>query len=177
MKRLLHNQLFALLLGLIDGILTVLALATGHVLQSGSTLSLTLALKVAFATSLSGACIYFFSEYSRQRQTLIHSEQELNLASHGKLATTQLGKQILQETAVGMLISSIFNFLGVMIPLSVAVMFPKIQWIAILIAIMMLVILGILIARLVFGNAWLWVSALVIAGLIVSFVGYKLHVV
>lgn len=177
MKRILHNQLFALLLGLIDGILTVLALATGHVLQSGSSLSLSLALKVAFATSLSGACIYFFSEYSRQRQLLIHSEKELNLASHGKLATTQLGKQIFQETAIGMVISSVFNFFGVMIPLIIAVSFPKIQWIAIVIAILMLVVLGVLLARSVFGNPFLWVLALVIAGIVVSFVGYKLHVV
>jgi predicted membrane protein (TIGR00267 family) len=177
MNELLRHQLFALLLGLIDGILTVLALATGHVLQPDSPLSLSLSLKVALATSLSGSLIYFFSEYSRQRQRLIHAEKELNLASHGKLATTELGRQIIKETFIGMLISSVFNFFGVMIPLILAVVFPKIQWIAIVAALLLLFFLGLAIARLVFGNAFLWIIALLAAGIIVSIVGYKLHVV
>ena len=62
MKKLIKEQLFALLLGLIDGILTVLALVTGPVLKDGAPpITLPLSLKVAFATAVSGACIYFFS--------------------------------------------------------------------------------------------------------------------
>jgi predicted membrane protein (TIGR00267 family) len=178
MKKLIKEQLFALLLGLIDGILTVLVLATGHVLKHGETpITLSLSLKVAFATAVSGACIYFFSEYSRQRHRLIHAEKQLNLATHGKLATTQLGRQIFKETLWGVVVSSIFNFAGAMLPLSVAMLFPQMQWIAILIALLMLVLLGVGIASLVYGNAVAWSLSLVLAGVFVAFIGYKLNVV
>jgi predicted membrane protein (TIGR00267 family) len=172
-----ENMLFALLLGLIDGILTVLALATGHVMRPGILLSIGLSLRVALGASLSGAFIYSFSEYSRQRHRLIHAERELNLARHGKLATTRLGKQIIKETAIGMIISSFFNFFGVMIPLCFAVLFPKIQWVAIAIALLMLAVLGLLLARLVFGSSLLWIIALLSAGIIVSLIGYALDIV
>lgn len=178
MKKLLKDQLFALLLGLIDGILTVLALATGHVLKHGETpITLSLSLKVAFATAVSGACIYFFSEYSRQRHRLIHAEKQLNLATHGRLATTHIGRQILRETLWGVLVSSIFNFAGGMLPFSTAMIFPQAQWVAIVIALLMLVLLGIGIASLVYGNALAWSVSLVLAGAFVAFIGYKLNVV
>lgn len=178
MKKLLKEQLFALLLGLIDGILTVLVLATGHVLKHGETpITWSLSLKVAFATAVSGACIYFFSEYSRQRHNLIHAEKQLNLATHGKLATTHLGKQILKETLWGVLVSSVFNFTGAMFPLGIAMLFPQMQWIALLVALLMLVLLGIGIASLVYGDAVAWSLSLVLAGGFVAFIGYKLNVV
>jgi predicted membrane protein (TIGR00267 family) len=173
----LHRQFFALLLGLIDGILTVLTLATGHVMRSGDPVTLSLAVKVAFATSLSGACIYFFSEYSHLRHRLIHAEKELNLSHHGHLATTQLGKQVLGETFIGVIVSSVFNFLGAMLPLGAAVILPKMQWMSIVIALLLLFFLGIAIARLVYGTPVKWVLALLSAGIIVSYVGYKLNVV
>ena len=178
MKRLIKKQLFALLLGLIDGILTVLALATGHVLNhSAGPITLWFSLKVAFATAASGACIYFFSEYSRQRQGLIHAEKQLNLATHGKLATTQLGRQILKETLWGILVSSVFSFFGGMLPLSIAMLIPHAQWIAIVVALFMLLLLGIGIASLVYGNAFTWSLSLVLAGGLIAFIGYTLNVV
>lgn len=177
MTKLMHVQLFALLLGFIDGILTVLALATGHVLKGQGTITLNLAFKVAVATSLSGACIYFFSEYSRQRHRLIHAESELNLVKHGRLATTSLGKQILKETVVGMLVSSVCNFLGAMIPLFSAILFPGRQWMAIVIAFAMLMTLGIGISKLVYGKMIVWCTSLFSAGVLVTLVGYELNVV
>jgi len=178
MKKLIKEQLFALLLGLIDGILTVLVLVTGHVLRhSERQITLSLSLKVAFATAASGACIYFFSEYSRQRHRLIHAEKQLNLATHGKLATTHLGRQILKETLWGVVVSSVFNFLGAAFPLAYAICFPGIQWIALLIALSLLVCLGLAIAKLVYSRPVKWILFLLLAGILVSYVGYKLNVV
>jgi len=178
MKKLIKEQLFALLLGLIDGILTVLVLATGHVLKHGETpITLALSVKVAFATAASGACIYFFSEYSRQRHRLIHAEKQLNLATHGKLATTHLGRQILKETLWGVAISSVFNFTGAMLPLGIAMLLPHMQWIAVVVAVLMLVLLGVGIATLVYGNAVSWSLSLALAGALVAFIGYALNVV
>jgi predicted membrane protein (TIGR00267 family) len=165
------------LLGLIDGILTVLTLATGHVMRPNDPVTLSLAIKVSLATSFSGACIFFFSKYSNLRQHLIHTEKELNLSHHGRMATTQLGKQALREALVGVIISSVFNFLGALLPLETAVIFPKKQWLAIVTAFSFLFLLGIFIARLVYGTPFKWILALLSAGAAVSYVGYKLNVI
>ncbi|HEX5154015.1 MAG TPA: hypothetical protein VFW07_21360 [Parafilimonas sp.] len=178
MKTFFQKQLFALVLGLIDGILTVLTLATGKVLTTnGESFSLSLALRVAFVTAISGSFVYFISEYSRQRNLLIHAEKELNLASHGKLAVSNLGKQILKQTWMSVIVSGSFSFLGAFIPISGAVFFPGQSWLSIVIALLILALLGFSVAKLVYGNTFLWMITLVCAGIAVSFIGYKLHVI
>lgn len=178
MKTFLKKNLFALVLGLIDGILTVLTLATGKVLdKTGEEFSLSLALRVAFVTTISGSFVYFISEYTKQRHSLIKYEKELNMTSHGKLVTSKLGKQIIKETMVGAYISGTFSFFGAFIPISGAVFFPQYSWISIIIALFILAALGLSVARLVYGNNLQWVLALLLAGLAVSFIGYKLHVI
>lgn len=176
-NKILKVQLFPILLGLIDGVLTVLVLATGHVLRGGDPLTFLLTLKLSFAASFSGVGVYFFFQYSQLRHRLIRAERELNLVSHGHFATTNLGKRVLREAIIGTVISFFFNFLGAMIPLVVAVLFPKISWISILIALLFLFILGILLSRMVYGSAVKWIIALVLTGIIVGYVGFKLNVV
>lgn len=178
MKTFLKKNLFALVLGLIDGILSVLTLATGKVLDKmGEGFSLNLALRVAFVTAISGCFVYFISEYSKQRNSLIKAEKELNLARHGKFVTSNLGKQILKETFIGVLVSGSFSFFGAFIPISGAVFFPKYSWLSIIIALLILAALGFSVARLVYGNSVRWVLALVVTGIAVSFIGYKLHII
>jgi predicted membrane protein (TIGR00267 family) len=178
MKSFLKKNLFALVLGLIDGILTVLTLATGKVLdKTGEEFSLSLALRVAFVTAISGCFVYFISEYTKQRHALVKFEKELNLTRHGKLVTSNLGKQIIKETMVGAFISGSFSFLGAFIPISGAVFFPQYSWFPIIIALLILAALGLSMASLVYGNSMGWVLALLLAGLVVSFIGYELHVI
>lgn len=178
MKRFIEKQLYGILLGLIDGILTVLTLATGKILGTPhSTFSLGLAIRVALVTSVSGACIYFISEYSRQRIRLIRAEKELNFTQHGKFVTTYLGKQIVRETAVSVVVSGSCCFLGAFIPLSGAVFFPVSAWISVVVALLTLALLGWSIAKIVYGNIFMWVICLFLVGLAVGFIGYELHVI
>lgn len=178
MKSFLKKNLFALVLGLIDGILTVLTLATGKILdKTGEAFTLSLALRVAFVTAISGCFVYFISEYSKQRHSLINFEKELNLISHGKLVTSNLGKQIIGETLLGALISGSFSFLGAFIPISGAVFYPQYSWLPIIIALLILASLGISVAKLVYGKSIRWVLALLLAGIVVSFIGFELHVI
>ena len=178
MKGFLKQYLFAIVVGSIDGILSVLTLSTGKIFdKAGEGFSLNLALRVAFVTALSGSIVYFISEYSTQRNSLINAEKELNLADHGKFVTSNLGKQILKETFAGVLISGFFSFFGAFIPISGAVFFPQYSWLSILIALLILAALGFSVARLVYGDSFKWIVALVVTGIVVSFVGYKLHVI
>lgn len=178
MNSFLQKQLFPLVLGLIDGILTVLTLATGRVLDVHTEgFSLAFALRVAFVTAISGSFVYCISEYAKQRQLLIQSEKELNLTSHGKLAVSNLGKQILKETSVSVVLSGTSIFLAPFIPMSGALFFPKHSWLSIVIALVILGLLGFSLARLVYGNAFIWMAVLIGSGIAVSFIGYKLHVI
>ena len=178
MKKFLQKHLFPILLGLIDGILTVLTLATGKILDKPHEgFSLNLAIRVALVTSISGACMYFISEYSRQRIRLIRAEKELNFTQHGKFVTTNLGKQIRKETLQSVIISGSCSLLGAFIPMSGAVFFPGTAWVSLIIALFILALLGWGIARIVYGNAILWVTYLFLAGIVVSFIGYKLRVI
>ena len=178
MKKFLQKQLFAILLGLIDGILTVLTLATGKILDNPQEgFSLGLAIRVALVTAVSGACMYFISEYSRQRIRLIRAEKELNFTQHGKFVTTNLGKQILKETIVSVVVSGGCSFLGAFIPLSGAVFFPGSAWISMILALLILAFLGWIVAKMVYGNIFIWITCLFLAGLVVSFIGYELHVI
>jgi predicted membrane protein (TIGR00267 family) len=178
MKKILKKNLFALVLGLIEGILTVLTLATGRVLdKKGEVFSLGLALRIAFVTAICGGVVYFYSEYTKQRHTLIKFEKELNLSYHGKLVKSNLGKQILKETIIGSSFSGFFSFSGAFLPISGAVFFPQYSWIPVIIALLILAALGLNVAKLVYGNSISWVLALLLTGITVSFIGYKLHVI
>lgn len=178
MKTFIQKQLFSILLGLIDGILTVLTLATGKILDKPySAMSLGFATRLAFVTSISGACVYFISQYSKERIRLIRAEKELNFTKHGKFVTTNLGKQIVKETAVSVVVTGSCSFLGAFIPMSGAIFFPGVAWFSMIIALLILALLGWSVARMVYGNILFWVISLFIAGIVVSFIGYKLNVI
>lgn len=178
MKKYWSKQIFAIVMGFIDGILSVLTLATGRVLSNRNEgFSFNLAIRVSLVTALSGAFVFFISEYSRQRHRLIIAEKELNLTSHGKFAVSNLGKKIIQETLGGTCLAGFCSFLGAFIPISGAVFFPNQAWLSIVVGLLILAILGFSVARLVYGKPVTWMAALILTGILVSFIGYKLHVI
>ncbi|HEY7536057.1 MAG TPA: hypothetical protein VH878_08950, partial [Thermodesulfobacteriota bacterium] len=80
-----REYVFALVIGLVDGILTALTLAGGKVLNTRDSIETTLVLRISMAAALSGAFIFFVAEYVRLRGELVHAERHLNLTSHGHL--------------------------------------------------------------------------------------------
>jgi hypothetical protein len=147
---------FALVVGLTDGILTALTLASGRLFASTERLTLGLALRIALASSVSGVFIFFTAEYSRLRGQLVHAGRQLNLAAHGHLATTQLGKAIQRDAISAALLSSTCNFLGAILPLLLGVAFPVLRWLPVAAAVAILGILGAVLAHTVYGNALRW---------------------
>ena len=69
-----HKQIFALLLGIIDGILTALTLAAGRIVTE-EVISLDLAFRIALATSITSSFVFFIAEYTQQRQDLVTAEK------------------------------------------------------------------------------------------------------
>jgi predicted membrane protein (TIGR00267 family) len=168
---------FASVVGLTDGILTALTLASGKLLASNGRITLGLSVRIAIAASSSGMFIFFTAEYARLRGELVHASKQLNLASHGHLATTQLGNAVRREAVNSALVSSIFNFLGAFIPLSIAVAFPLFPRLPVVIAVAALGALGAALAHTIHGRMAFWALALMTAGAFLALVGVKIHVV
>jgi VIT1/CCC1 family predicted Fe2+/Mn2+ transporter len=171
-----REHAFALVMGMSDGILTALTLAAGSVLGSGQPLGTGLALRIAAASAVSGTFVFFAAEYSKLRGELAHAERQLNLTSRGRLAATRLGRAVLVETAVKAGLASLCNFLGALFPLALGAFLPRPAWLPVAAAIVALGLLGGAVARSVRGNSFRWAAGLMMAGLLLTLVGYRLHV-
>ena len=169
--------MFALVIGLVDGILTALTLAAGRVVGSSAPIDVSLALRISAGASLSGAFIFFTAEYARLRGELAHAERQLMLTPRGRMAATKLGGAVFRETVTGALISSTCSFFGALLPLVIGSTLPERSWLAIVAAIFALGALGAGLARLVYGNPLRWAVVLMIAGGLLSLVGIKLRIV
>lgn len=176
MHGILHrgSQIFPLVIGVTDGILTALTLAAGRIVEQSQPLTIGLALRISGAASLSGVFVFFTAEYIRLRGELVRSERQLNLTAGGRLATTRLGRAVLIETITSAVVSSTCNFLGALIPLIAGTI---VSWLAIVVALLFLAILGVGAGRAIHGNPFVWALALVVAGGILTFAGIKFRIV
>lgn len=150
-------QVFALVIGVTDGILTALTLAAGRIAGDPAPLTISLAVRIAGASSLSAVFVFFTAEDIRRRSELARSQRQLNLTVRGRLATTRLGSSILIETAASALVSSACNFLGSLIPLIAGGIR---SWLAIVVALLFLGLLGVAAGKATQGSPALWALAL-----------------
>jgi VIT1/CCC1 family predicted Fe2+/Mn2+ transporter len=161
--------------GLIDGILTALAFAAGELIEgSGATLSL--AVRVAIATGLANAFVFFFAHYAELRTDLLGYEKQLNFLSHGKLAASNLGKEALSQSFVAAAIAAVWTIFGAALALAICVWLPEPRWAGPAIDILLLGGLGILLARSLHGAWWKWALSLIAGGLLLTVAGIELHV-
>jgi VIT1/CCC1 family predicted Fe2+/Mn2+ transporter len=177
LRMLPHRSLLPPVLGFADGILTGLTLAAGELTKSGQPISLNRALAIATSALVSGAFVFYVAHYAQLRGELVHAERQLNLLSHGRLASTRLGYAVLKEALWAAGLSSVASFLGSLIPLLTGFFLPRFRWGAIAISMTSLGILGIGLAHVVHGSYWRWCVGLVISGAVLSFIGIKLHIV
>lgn len=171
-----QGALLAATMGVTDGILTALTLAAGLLTSKAAGVTVSLAMRVAGAAFFSGAFVYFVSKYAQFRQELAHAEQELSLMAHGKLAMTRLGKTILREAAAATFISSVAAFLGALCPLLVATLFPHDHWASVVASLIALGLLGVILARVLYGNMLRWSLALIIGGILMTGIGMRLEI-
>jgi predicted membrane protein (TIGR00267 family) len=170
-----HHQL-DLVAGLSDGILTALTLGAGHLLPGHPPMGLALALRIATAGAISGAFIFMVAHYAELRSALVEAERQLNLASHGRFATTQLGRAALIEAVAGALIASACTFCGALLPLLVGAFVPQLRWLSVMVALVALGVLGHFLARTTYGRPLHWVLALIIGGAVLALVGMQLEI-
>lgn len=162
-------------LGIADGILTALTLASAAVLHSRG-LELWLAVRVGVVAFISALFTVFVAEYAQLRAELARAERELNLTVSGRLATGVLGRQVAVEAVEAALVASGFSFLGAVTPLLVGVVARPYSWAALVVAVGALGLLGASLAVAVGGHRVRWISALVGCGIIVAAIGSVLDI-
>lgn len=172
-----RKQLLPIVLGLSDGVLTALILATGSLVDPDRHIAMSMALRISASAFATGAFVFFVARYSQLRAELVVAERQLNLTSHGRLASSKLGKVVLSEAIVSASLSSISSFVGAMIPLLVAALVPSHGWAALVAALVALALLGAGLAKVSFGSAWYWSSTLVAGGVVLSILGAQLRIV
>jgi VIT1/CCC1 family predicted Fe2+/Mn2+ transporter len=177
LRRLLSEHRFDFVVGLCDGILTALTLTAGKMIASPSPVGIGLALRVATAGASSGAFIYFVAHYAQLRGELVEAERQLNLTSHGRLASSRLGHAVLFQSAAGAIIASAAGFGGALLPLLVGTVAPGVPWLAIVVAMAVLAVFGAILAVTVHGRPLRWALGLVLAGGILTYVGMRLRLI
>ncbi|MEM0156378.1 MAG: hypothetical protein QW597_07265 [Thermoplasmataceae archaeon] len=168
--------LFPVTLGLTDGIITVLMLASADFLGP-SNMTVTLAVRIAFGSAFVGTLSFFIAEYSRLRSELTKVSQHLTMRPSNRLIKTDLGTRILIESLGGTLLSGSFGFIGALIPLLFDVILPAEGYLAIISAYLVLAIMGMGIASVSSGNRLRWIMSLIILGATVTVVGKFIAIV
>jgi predicted membrane protein (TIGR00267 family) len=172
-----HHALLPTVTGLADGILTALTLAAGQLTGPSHEMSMSRGIKIAVAALVSSAFVFYVAHYAQLRGELVRAERELNLMSHGPLASTRLGRSVQIEALLTATLSSAASFLGALIPLLTGALFPTLRWGPVVASLGSLGVLGIALARVIHGSYWLWCGGLVTGGVVLSLVGVQLHIV
>lgn len=161
--------------GLIDGILTALAFAAGELIE-GSGATVGLAFRVALATGLANAFVFFFAHYAELRTDLVGYEKQLNFLSHGRLAASNLGREALVESLIAAGIAAVWTIFGAVLTLAVCVFVAEPRLAGPAIDICLLGLLGVLLARSLHGSWWKWAISLMAGGVALTLAGIELHV-
>ncbi|WP_454887886.1 hypothetical protein [Sphingomonas oryzagri] len=161
--------------GLVDGILNALTLAAGRMLN-GSGADLMLAARVGTATGLTTIFVFFMAHYAELRAEIARSERQLNLTSHGKLATSKLGQRAVRESIAGACLAAVCGVAGALLSLLFCIWFPHPRWIGPTGDILLLGILGIFLARSVHGSPFIWAPAIMLGGVALTFIGVEIDI-
>ena len=168
--------MFAMALGISDGILNALVLASARVLD-GVGLSVDLGVRVGIVAFSSAVVTLFVAEYAQNRLELVRAERQLMFTRSGQLAATRLGRAVLRDAAVVACVAGAASFAGAALPLVVGAFSPTATWIALVVSVAVLGGLGIVLSMQVGGRRSVWVIGLVIAGIVVTIIGVQVDLV
>jgi predicted membrane protein (TIGR00267 family) len=162
--------------GFVDGILNALTLASGKLLASAETPTVTLALRVGAATAATTLFVFFVAHYAERRSELVHAEKELSLLSHGQLAHGALGRRALRDASAAAGLAAVCGLAGAMVPLLLCFLLPTPRWLGVALTISLLGILGFALAHSFHGDAKFWALALIVGGIALTWLGFQLQI-
>jgi VIT1/CCC1 family predicted Fe2+/Mn2+ transporter len=163
-------------LGLADGILNALTLASASLVGGGAPITVELALRISVAAVVTAAFSVFVGTYSEARGRLRHASQQLSLSAERSLAATRLGRQAVMQAVTQCLLAGAASLLGALLPLLIGAALPGPTWVAAVVAICALGVLGVGLATAVVGSRVTWAIALVIGGVGVTAIGAWINI-
>lgn len=164
------------MLGVADGILNALTLASASLLSRDSAITVGLAFRVAIAAFATASFVFFVAQYADYRGQLVTAARHLSLHSSRRLTNTALGSAIARDAFVATLIAGCASFPGALAPLLTAAFLPSTSWIAVPVAIAMLAALGAIVAGVIDGSPVRWALVLSLGGVLMTVVGYQLQI-
>lgn len=170
------KYIFPVSIGLSDGIITALILASGGIIGKSS-IDLFQAFRISFGSAFAGAFSYFIAQYAGLNEELHRTALQLNLKSTDYLLKGHLGIEIFVESLLGALIAAFFGFLGALIPLSSSLIVRNNIEIPLFLSYLSLAVLGLFISKTTAGRAKFWIVVMVIVGIIVTIAGYELKLI
>jgi predicted membrane protein (TIGR00267 family) len=171
-----RRLLLPLVLGLSDGILDALVLASAAIVHAGSRVTVGLAIRIALVGLITSIFTIFVAEYAHLRAELARAERQLNLARSGRLATSRLGRVVTREALQAAAIASAASFLGSLFPLLLGAFVSSASWVALVLAVGALAGLGAALARAIGGHLGRWMCGLAACGVVVAAAGIELKV-
>ncbi len=174
LRRQMQRWLLPLALGLSDGILNALILASSAVLRGHGGMTVALAVRVSIVALVTSLFTMFVAEYAQLRSELTRAEHQLNLTASGRLATGRLGRAVRVEALQATAVAAGCSFLGSLLPLLIGATLPSLPWLSLVAAIVALGALGLLLARAVHGRPARWAAAMTVGGVGAALIGLRL---
>lgn len=162
------------MLGVVDGIQTALALASGAIVSESEHIGGGLVVRIGIFSAVTAVLMLFVARYAEYRMELVHHARQLNMLESGRLAATSLGRAVLADAGMDAAVAGAASFAGAAVPLAIAAGVPRISWLAIVAAIAMLATLGLALARIIFGRTLAWSVALALSGAALTAIGTEL---
>jgi VIT1/CCC1 family predicted Fe2+/Mn2+ transporter len=175
MKTFRSGALLPVSLGLADGILNALTLASASLVGSGAPITVGLALRISVAAVVTAAFSVFVGTYSEARGRLRHASQQLSLPTDRSLAATRLGRHAVILAIGQCLLAGAASLLGALLPLLIAVVLPGPTWVAAVVAICALGVLGLGLATAIAGSQVVWAASMVFGGIVITGIGAWIH--
>lgn len=167
---------FAMALGVSDGILNALTLAAASVLH-GVGLGPRLSARIGVVALVTAIVTLFIAEYTQNRLELLRAERQLMFTQSGRLAATSLGRAVFRDSIAAALVAGASSFAGAALPLFIGTLLPRVSWIALVASAAALAFLGVVLGSHVGGRRIVWAAALVVAGVVVTIIGMQLEIV
>lgn len=171
----LRRFLLPLSLGIVNGIINALTLASATVIH-GTGLTPALTLRVGVVALISSIFTVFVAEYGRLRAELARAEHELSFTHSGHLAARHLGHQAARQTAVASAIASGASFIGAFTPLLVGAAIAAYRWSALIVSVAALGALGGALATAVGGKRRRSIITMMVMGTAVAAAGTYLNI-
>lgn len=166
----------AVVMGLVDGILTAMLLAARKMLGYGAPVDNQMALKVAVSAFATAGFVFYIGRYVDFRSNLVRAEKQLNLRKRGIFATTRLGRMAFLDASREGVISGACSFVSALAPFLLAAVFPTVPWISAVASLFMLGLLGWVLGKTLGGMPFLWSLNLMGAGVLMTLLGFLLNI-